>query len=54
MSTLSLPARDPAPVRHGLARIVAAVAAAFETVVDVIDEATDGSAAARNRFPTSD
>lgn len=57
MTTLSLSAKYPAPLtprRRGLARVIAAVADAFETAFDVIDEATEQSAAARRRFPTAD
>lgn len=54
MTMLSVPENHPAPVRHNLARILAAVAEAFETAFAVIDEATDQSAAARRRFPTAD
>ncbi|MGA7790096.1 MAG: hypothetical protein WCA56_18250 [Xanthobacteraceae bacterium] len=58
MTTLALRAKNPAPARalgrRGLARFLAAVTAAFGTVFEVIDEATDQSAAARRRFPTSD
>jgi hypothetical protein len=54
MTMLSVPENHPAPVRRNLARILAAVADAFETAFAVIDEATDQSAAARRRFPTAD
>jgi|GEM_PF-4146535 len=54
MTTLSLRAKYPAPARNSLARLIDALTAAFETVFEVIDEATDQSAAARRRFPTSD
>jgi hypothetical protein len=42
------------PVRHGFARMFAAVTAAFGAAYDVIDEATDQSAAARSRYPWAD
>jgi len=54
MNTLSLSPKYPAQWRRGLARIFGAVAEAFETAFEVIDEATDQSAAARRRFPTAD
>jgi len=54
MTTLSLRAKYPSPARRGLARIIAAVTGAFETVFEVIDEATDQSAAARRRYPSAD
>ena len=54
MNTLPLSLKSPAPWRRGLGRIVATVAEAFETAFEVIDEATDQSAAARRRFPTAD
>lgn len=54
MTALSLSAKDSAPWRRGLARIIATVTGAFETAFEVIDEATDRSAAARRRFPTAD
>jgi hypothetical protein len=39
---------------RGFARMFAAVTAAFGAAYDVIDEATDQSAAARNRYPSAD
>jgi hypothetical protein len=54
MTTLSLSAKYPAPWRRGLSRIIATVTGAFEIAFNVIDEATDQSAAARQRFPTAD
>jgi|HubBroStandDraft_3_1064219.scaffolds.fasta_scaffold576342_3 hypothetical protein len=52
--TITLSEKYPAPWRRGVARIVATVTGAFETAFEVIDEATDQSAAARRRFPTAD
>ncbi len=52
MTTFS--AKYPAPWRRGVARVIATVTGAFETAFEVIDEATDQSAAARRRFPTAD
>jgi hypothetical protein len=54
MTTLFLSAKYPAPWRRGVARVIATVTGAFETAFEVIDEATDQSAAARRRFPTAD
>lgn len=54
MTTLSLRAKYPAPAWRGFARIIAAVTAAVETVLDVFGEAADLSAAARRRFPSAD
>jgi hypothetical protein len=54
MTTSLLNANYPLPARRGLARIIAAVTATFGAVFEVIDEATDQSAAARRRFPTCD
>jgi hypothetical protein len=54
MTTSLLHAKYPVPARRGLARIIAAMTVAFGAVFEVIDEATDQSAAARRRFPTSD
>jgi hypothetical protein len=54
MPTFTLAAKYPAPWRRGVARIIATVTGAFETAFEVIDEATDQSAAARRRFPTAD
>lgn len=54
MTTLTLRAKYPVPARRDLARIIAVVTTAFETAFEVIDEATDQSAAARRRFPTAD
>jgi len=54
MTTPSLRAKNSAHTRHGLARFIAAVTAALATAFEVIDEATDQSAAARRRFPASD
>jgi hypothetical protein len=54
MTTMFLSAKYPAPWRRGLARIIATVTGAFESAFEVIDEATDQSAAARRRFPTAD
>jgi hypothetical protein len=57
MTTLSLRAKFPAPARGGPARLIAALSglsALFQTVCEVIDEATDQTAAARRRFPSAD
>jgi hypothetical protein len=54
MTVRLLRAENPAHAHRSLARIVAAVTATFATVFAVLDEATDQSAAARRRFPTSD
>jgi hypothetical protein len=54
MTTLSFHAAYPAHARRGVARVIAAVKAAFGAAFDVIDEATDQSAAARNRYPLAD
>lgn len=42
------------PARRGFAQLIAAVANAIETAIDVFAEAADMSAAARNRFPLAD
>lgn len=54
MTTHAFHAQYPAHARRGFARMIAAVTAAFAAAVDVIDEATDQSAAARRRFPSAD
>lgn len=54
MTTLSPPAAYPVPNRRGLARFIAALTAAFGALFDVLDEATDQSAAARRRYPSAD
>lgn len=54
MTTHSFRAEYPAHTRRGFARMIAVVTAAFAAAVDVLDEATDQSAAARQRFPSAD
>jgi hypothetical protein len=54
MTTLTFRAESPAHARHGFKRMIAAVTAAFAAACDVIDEATNQSAAARRRFPAAD
>jgi hypothetical protein len=54
MTTLSFRTGSDAHARRGLKRLFAAVTAAVAAAFDVIDEATDQSAAARARFPSAD
>jgi hypothetical protein len=54
MTALSLRAGYPAPARHGLVRVIAAVTATVEQVFDVLVEAEHQSSAARNRYPLAD
>jgi len=54
MTSLALHVARAARSRRGLSRVVAAVANAFETIVEVFAEAENRSAAARERFPLAD
>jgi len=57
MTTVTFRAGYHARARHarrGFKRMIAAVTAAFAAAFDVIDEATNQSAAARRRFPSAD